>query len=159
MNAGTPEQSGPERGPTLVAALGRATAELRNVAEQRWVEISDRMLATALTVTRHSMPVRAEAASGPVHVSEQVITTHLRAALGEVVGPHRVDRLDIALTGADLYDGVTVQFLAVYDEPLLPVADEVRRVALEVLTELLGPVTPAVTVRTMHVHFSDVVKL
>ena len=43
-----------------------------------------------------------------------------------------------------------------FDEPILPIADEIRDRTEQVLRELLGPIHPPVTVSALHVHVSDV---
>jgi hypothetical protein len=101
------------------------------------------------------MPVQAQARSGPVHVSEQVLITYLRDALSGVPGA-RVDDITIAVGAKDTYAGITVFISARYGEPLLPVADALRDLAAARLRELLGDITPPVTVTTMDVHIDDV---
>jgi hypothetical protein len=132
-----------------------AIAASRAHAEARWVQISDRVRTRALQITRRSMPVQAQAPSGPIHVSEQVLITYLRDALSVVPGA-RVDDITIAVSANGAYAGITVLISARYGEPLLPIADALRDLAAARLRELLGDITPPVTVTTMEVHVEDV---
>ncbi len=139
------------------ALLRQATSSLRQRTDPRWVEISDRLLTNALTATRRSHPVRAQSRGRPVHVSEQVLITYLRAAIDGAVPGSALARVSIEIDGRDTFAGVTIQLIAQFGVELLPVADRVRELARECLVELLGDVTPAVDVHTMHVHYCDVV--
>lgn len=139
------------------ALLRQAATSLRQRTDPRWVEISDRLLANALTATRRSQPVRAVSPDGPVHISEQVLTTYLRAAIDGAVPGSALARVSIDIHGRDTFAGVTIQLIAQFGVELLPVADRVRELARECLVGLLGDVTPTVDVRTMHVHYCDVV--
>lgn len=156
VNPPPPEPADPDDAPAAGSAIPLATATLRARADERWVEISDRVLAKALKATRRSYPVLAQASTGPVHVSEQVLISHLRAAIDEEVQGSPVVGIDIQVSGGDVYTAVTIRLVAAFGQPLLPIADHVREVALAVLTTRLGPVSPPVTLETMHVHFSDV---
>ena len=132
-----------------------AIAASRAHADARWVQISDRVRARALQVTRRSLPITAQAPGGPVHVSEQVLITYLRDALKVVPGA-RVDDIAIAVGAQDAYAGTTVCISARYGEALLPIADAMRDLAAARLRDLLGDITPPVTVTTMDVHLDDV---
>lgn len=133
----------------------RAADALRAHADQRWVEISDRVLARALSVTRRSMPVRAASSGGPVNVSEQVLIASIRSALHDLSGAAPVD-IQIRTDEQNRYTGVLIVLNIDYKTSILPVADDVRDRAHQVLTTLLGPVSPPLTVTTMHVHVDDV---
>ncbi|RYV50838.1 hypothetical protein EUA98_11225 [Pengzhenrongella frigida] len=148
-----------EAGTALVsdARWAAAITASRAHTDARWVEISDRMRARALRVTRRSLPITAQAPSGPVHVSEQVLITYLRDALTAVPGA-RVDDIIIAVGAQDAYAGITVAISARYGEPLLPIADAMRDLAAARLRDLLGDITPPVTVTTMEVHIDDVLE-
>jgi hypothetical protein len=135
--------------------LEQAAQSLREHVDQRWVQISDRVLTRALRATRTSLAVQAKAPSGVVHISEQVLITYLRDAISTV--PHvKIQDVVITTEGLDTYAGLTITINARFGLPLLPVADTIRALAQTRLTQLLGPVTPPVTVTTMHVHVQDV---
>ena len=135
--------------------MGAAIRSNRARTDARWVEISDRVRTRALRVTRRSLPVIAQAPSGPINVSEQVLITYVRDALDGVSGA-RVEEITIAVDVDNTYSGITIFLSARFGEPLLPVADAVRDLAAARLRELLGDITPPVTVATMEVHFDDV---
>lgn len=145
-----------DENPAGVAVLEAATADLRAAGDSRWIEVSDRVLAKAMTATRRSHPVRAQATSGPVHVSEQVLVTHLRAAVDEQVPGSAPVHIYVHTSGQDRFSGTTVCLVAEYGRPLLPIADRVRDVVHTELSTLLGPVIPKVSEHTMHVHFCGV---
>lgn len=137
--------------------LRDAAVLLRERSDQRWVEISDRVLAKALRATRRSHPVRALAPGGPVLVSEQVLVAHLREAIDGQVPGSAVERIHVEVDGRDTFAGVIIEVTAQYGEPLLPIADRIHALATAELTTVLGPVVAQVSVRATHVHFSDVV--
>lgn len=141
--------------PPRDARMGAAIRSNRARTDARWVEISDRVRTRALRVTRRSLPVIAQAPSGPINVSEQVLITYVRDALDGVSGA-RVEEITIAVDVDNTYSGITIFLSARFGEPLLPVADAVRDLAAARLRELLGDITPPVTVATMEVHFDDV---
>lgn len=137
------------------AMLAQATQSLRDHVDQRWVQISDRVLTRALRATRTSLPVQAQAAGGPVHISEQVLITYLRDAVSTV--PHaKIEDVVIITSGLDTYAGVTITISARFGVPLIPIADTIRNLANRRLKQLLGPIAPPVTVTTMDVHVQDV---
>lgn len=137
--------------------LESAAAGLRDRVDPRWVEISDRVLAKVLTATRRSLPIQAQATSGPVHVSEQVLITHLRDAVQDHVSGTHVRAINVHLRGRDTLESVTIQVAVDYGVVILPLADQVHRLASERLDAVLGPAAPPVQVRVTHVHVSDVV--
>lgn len=144
-----------ERIPEEDAILRAAASMLRAQADERWVEISDRVLDKALRVTRRSMPVRAASASGPVNVSEQVLITGIRGALEPVAGAIPT-AIRVHTDERNHYTGVLICVTVDFDSPILPAADDIRDRAEQALTTMLGPITPPVTVSTMHVHVDDV---
>ena len=138
-----------------VTALQAATASLREHVDDRWVEVADRVLSLALTATRGSLAVRAQAPGGPVQVSEQVLVAYVRDAIAGVahVAPSGIE---ILTDDQHRCTGVVIEVTVQYGQPVIPVADRIRNLTEAVLAELLGPVTPSVTVTAMHVHVADV---
>lgn len=134
--------------------LDMAAGQLRERSDDRWVEISNRILTHAMSAVRRSKPVRAEAPGGVVHISEQVLTAHLQAIVDGIPGIE-LDRVEFDLDG-DIYRGIDLGVTVRYNERIIPLADAVRNAAATELTVLLGPVTPPVTVTAMLVHVSDV---
>lgn len=144
-----PDELGPDH-----AVLAEATRTFSAHAEARWVEIVDRVRARAMLTTRRSLPVRAQAPGGAVHVSEQVLVSYLRDAVAGVPDTEVRDVV-LATQGRDTCTGVTVVISARYGTSLLPVADTLRALAAQRLGELLGATAP-LGGRTMHVHVDDV---
>jgi hypothetical protein len=150
-----PERPEPPASPRDDAMLEQAAQSLREHVDQRWVQISDRVLTRAMRATRTSLAVQARAPSGPVHISEQVLITHVRDAIGSV--PHvKIQDVVITTEGLDTYTGLTITISARFGVPLIPIADTIRDLANTRLVQLLGPITPPVTVTTMDVHVQDV---
>ena len=146
----TPEPHEPRDAPTSAAV-----AALRDHADQRWVQISDRVLTRSLAVTRQSFPVRAASSGGAVNVSEQVLIAGVREALDGIPDATPTD-IQISTDQHSRYTGVQITITARYGQPILPAADLIRERAQHALSDLLGPVTPTVTVSTMHVHVGDI---
>lgn len=134
--------------------LDLAAGQLRERSDDRWVEISNRILTHAMSAVRRSKPVRAQAPGGVVHISEQVLTAHLQTVVDRIPGID-LDRVDFDLDG-DVYLGIELGVTVVYQERIIPLADAVRNAVAAELALLLGPVTPPVTVTAMLVHVSDV---
>lgn len=145
----------PQRRPDQDMQSRRAAHLMREQADERWVEISDRVLDKALRVTRRSMPVRAAGASGPVNISEQVLITGIRQALEPVAGAVPTD-IKVHTDERNNYTGVLICLTADYGSPILPAADDIRNRTEHALTSMLGHLTPPITVSTMHVHVDDV---
>lgn len=155
MTPHDPVQPDPDLASGRDAGLDAATLALRTRTDDRWVAISSRVRSRALTLTRRSLSVHAQAPGGPVQVSEQVLITYVRDALARVPDG-RVDDIVIMTEGAGTYTGITLFISARYGAPLLPIADAMRDLAAFRLRELLGDVAPPVTVTTMHVHIENV---
>jgi len=154
-----PPRSEPLTGsPPEPAALKTASAALRAHADQRWVEISDRVLAKAMTATRRSHPIRAHASSGAIQISEQALISYLRAAIDATVPGTALAHISLQVTGRDELSGVIIQLIAPYGTPLLTIADDIRTRAIQCLLEVLGPSATPVTVTHLHIHFCDVVE-
>ena len=142
--------------PDTGAFIDLARRALNDHADRRWVEVAPRVLSTALRATRRSMPVRAHAPGGTVHVSEQVITAYLRDALDGHASGTAVAGIQINIAGQDTFTGVLIELIVQYGTPILPAADRIRAQAATVLLELLGPAATAIEVQTSHIHVSDV---
>ncbi len=153
-----PERAGSPGGPSSAGdktALLAATASLRAHVDDRWVEVADRVLSRALTATRGSLPVLAQAPGGPVQVSEQVLVAYVRAAIADVehVAPSGIH---VLTDDGHRCVGVVIEVTVQYGQPVIPVADRIRDLTEAVLARVLGPVAPPVTVTAMHVHVADV---
>lgn len=137
------------------AILDQGSQSLRDHVDQRWVQISDRVRSRALRATRTSLPVRAQAATGPVHISEQVLITHLRDAIS-TVRHAKIQDVIITTDGIDTYTGVIITIQARFGAPLTSIADTIRDLASQELAQLLGRVAPPLSVKTVGVHIEDV---
>ena len=135
--------------------LERAGLTLKQHTDQRWVEVSDRVLYRALRATRTSLPVRAQAPGGPIHISEAVIKAHVLATISSTPGAQIID-ITIQTTDRDNYAGLTIIISAEYGTPLIPLADTMRNTASTTLRDLLGSIAPPVTVQTMDVDVADI---
>lgn len=147
----------PQRQSDQDAQSKRVADVVREQADERWVEISDRVLEKALRVTRRSMPVRAASLRGPVNISEQVLITGIRQALEPVAGAVPTD-ITVHTDARHNYTGILICLTANYGAPILPAADDIRNRTEHALTSMLGPLTPPITVSTMHVHVDDVTR-
>ncbi len=117
--------------------LGLATAQLRTHTDEGWVAVAPRLLASALAAVRPSQPVRGRHAHGPYTVTAST----LRASLRTLLDPdHRVRVRRIAFrTGPDdVLEEVVLELSAAYLQPLVPLADDVRRTVAHHLRDVLG---------------------
>ncbi len=146
------------------ARLREAADDLRAHVDERWVEVANVVLSRALTATRPSPPVRAQAPTGPVEIAEQVLVSYLRDSIDqlddcEVVTIGIDTRPEHGIDGrGEVCTGVLVALAVRYQTVLIPLADRVREVAVSRLAQMLGPVEPAVSVSVVHVHIADVTR-
>lgn len=137
--------------------LSRAADALRAVDDDRWVEIAPRILQAALGASRRTRPVRATSSSGPLQISDRVIVEYLHEALDGAVPGAAVDRITVRLAGRDTFDGLLIELLVRYGVAVIPVADRVREIAAGVVRGL-GVESVEVSIRTTHVHVTDVTR-
>lgn len=150
---GDPVGATGRHGHDAVSAVAR---ELWAVADARWVQIADRVITTALTAPRRSLPVRAQASSGPVYLSEHALVSVIRAALDGALQRCALREVHLHVDRTGGLEALDLVLVAQYGQPLLPMADLARDLTLHVLRDNLGTVTPQPSVRTMWVHFDDV---
>ena len=136
--------------------LRAAASELRHQVNHRWVEIADAVVSRALTASRPSWPVRAQASGGPVQVAEQVLVSYVRGSI-DTIADCEVVHIQVRTDG-DACTGVVIAVAVRFGTPLIPLADRVRQRAERRLSQLLGPVIPPVTVTDMHIHVADVTR-
>lgn len=127
------------------AVLDRATQALRRHTDQGWVLVRENVLLKALSAFRPSAPVRGRTTSprGPVEytVTADVVVSSLREAVTAV--PHAAPlSISCSTDEQDRLAVVTVEILASFDEPLLPLSDAVRHAATARLSALLGDLAP-----------------
>ncbi len=144
------------------ARLYEARDQLSHHVDDRWVEVSDRIIWRALNATRRSAPIRtahqnptAPNPLGQVFLSEEVLTAHLRDAIAQVPAA-APSRIHVHADGNHNYSGITIEITVQYPEAIIPIADEIREHTQQVLHQLLGTEIPTVTINTMHVHVSDI---
>ena len=127
--------------------LDRAAATLREHTDEGWVRARDSLVARVLSAVRPSSPVRGRHAHGSYFVATAVLSGAVRRALE----PHtraRLLRLTFDTTADHTLTAVTAQVSAQFDEPLVPLADEVRRIIADRLRACLGtPDLPEAIVR------------
>lgn len=151
----TPESRDPGEHPAEpdLSVVDDAAAALRSYTDQSWTGASRRILGHVLTATRRSRPVRGRAASGPFHVSDQVLTTRLQAAV-DAIDDAELTSVLLDLDGDRLASatlGVTVR----YPQPVHPLAALVRAAAIRTLADVLGVAEPVPPAR-LTVHITDV---
>lgn len=132
-----------------------AKESLRQHVDQRWVEMSESILARVLARTGPSQPVVGDAPGGTFHVSEAVLRRQLLDAV-DSVSAVVVDAIDIH-TEENRYSAVTVVITAQHGLALLRAADEIRQRCQQRLIAVLGEAVP-VDVTTMRVHVEDVTR-
>lgn len=135
--------------------LSRAVEVLRSDADRQWHDVSDRVVRQAMTATRRSAPVRAAGAVGITQVSEAVLVTQIRRALTHLEGGSVCD-IRVSTDASDAYESVLVLVRVDFGTPIRLLADLVMECTVEALRTTLGPITPTVSVDTLHVHVQDV---
>jgi len=149
------------------AVLDRATRALRRHTDRGWTLVREDALLKALSAFRPSAPVRGRTGAHAVDrtgappsavdyfVAADVVVAALREAV--VAVPHAAPlAITCSTDDDDRLATVTIEILATFDEPLLPLAAEVRRAAVGRLTTLLGDLAPPATVVTVDLAITDV---
>jgi hypothetical protein len=139
---------GPDPG---TAVVDRAASALRAYTDHGWAAASQRILQSVLAATRRSRPIRARDDAGVFHVSDQVVTSYLQAAVDAVDGAQATHvRLDL---DDDVLTALRVTVAVRYPEPVHPLADVVRQAAHDTVHSVLGSPLP---VRRISIHIGDV---
>lgn len=135
--------------------LTQAARTLREHTDSGWVALRDDVVAVAVRAFRPSAPVRGTLPGGPLFVASTVVVARVHAALATVpdVG---VLRITCTTTAEDDLDRLTVELVALYGTPLVPMADEVRRLAAAAVAETLGLTDPPVDRVRVDVSVQDV---
>ena len=135
--------------------LTQAARTLREHTDSGWVALRDDVVALAVRAFRPSAPVRGRLPGGPLFVASTVVVSRVRTAVGGVpdVG---VLRITCTTTPDDELDRLTVELVALYGTPLVPVAAEVRRLAAAAVAETLGLREPPVDRVRVDVSVQDV---
>lgn len=141
------------------AVLDRATQALRRHTDQGWTLVRENALLKALSAFRPSAPVRGRTASpsGVVEyfVASDVLVATLREAVGAVPGAAPLT-ITCSTDDQDRLVTVTIEILAAFDEPLLPLASTVRRATSAQLASVLGDLAPPVDAVDVDIAITDV---
>lgn len=152
-------------GAAVEQTLADAGQRLRHAAEPEWFTISDSVIAKLRATARHTTPVAASTSDlipaheprrdgETTHVSDQVIRTHLNAA---VTAAHLCAPADVVLTLAgDVFVAASVHVVGAYGTDLHGLGEQIRHTAITVLTELLGPQHPPLDIDQVDVRISDI---
>ncbi|GCE77589.1 hypothetical protein [Cellulomonas biazotea] len=121
--------------------VDHATRLLREHTDAGWVALRDDVVALATRAFRSSAPVRGHLPGGELWVASSVVVSQVRAALARVpdAGPLRIA---CTTTPDGRLDRLTVEVVALYGTPLVPLAGRVRTAAAEAVAATLGLATP-----------------
>ncbi|WP_156374098.1 hypothetical protein [Cellulomonas sp. Leaf334] len=135
--------------------LTQAARTLREHTDSGWVALRDDVVAVAVRAFRPSAPVRGSLPGAELFVASTVVVARVGATLAAVpdVG---VLRITCTTTADDDLDRLTVEVIALYGTPLVPLADEVRRLAAAAVAETLGLTDPPVDRIRVDVSVQDV---
>jgi hypothetical protein len=139
--------------------LERATQALRRHTDTGWILVRENVLLKALSAFRPSAPVRGRTTTttGVVEffVAADVLVATLREAIATVAGAAPLT-ITCSTDEQDRITRVTIEVLAAFDEPLLVLAAEVRRVAGSRLVAVLGDLAPREDAVDVDVAITDV---
>lgn len=117
--------------------LAHAARTLREHTDAGWVALREDVVAAAVSAFRPSAPVRGRLPGGELWVASTVLVSRVREAVVQVAGGGPL-RITCTTTAGDDLDRVTIELIALYGTPLVPLADEVRRVAADAVSATLG---------------------
>ena len=137
------------------ALLAQAARTLREHTDGGWVALRDDVVATAVRAFRPSAPIRGHLAGGELWVASTVLVAQVRDAVAGVPDAGTV-RITCTTTPHSDLDRVTIELVALYGTPLVPVADEVRRLAAAAVARTLGLVEPPLDRIRVDVSVQDV---
>jgi hypothetical protein len=135
--------------------LTQAARTLREHTDSGWVALRDDVVALAARAFRPSAPVRGTLPGGLLLVTSTVVVSRVHAAL-DAVPDAGVLRITCTTTPDDELDRLTVELVALYGTPLVPLAAEVRRLAALAVAETLGLREPPVDRVRVDVSVQDV---
>jgi len=121
--------------------LTQAARTLREHTDSGWVALRDDVVAAAVRAFRPSAPVRGRLPGGELWVASTALVSRVRDALADLAGAGTLRITCTTTPDADL-DRLTVVIVALYRTPLVPLADEIRRVAAGAVAETLGLAAP-----------------
>ena len=135
--------------------LTQAARTLREHTDSGWVALRDDVVARAVRAFRPSAPVRGSLPGGVLLVASTVLVSRVHTAL-EAVPDAGVLRITCTTTPDDELDRLTVELVALYGTPLVPLAAAVRRLAAAAVAETLGLSDPPVDRVRVDVSVQDV---
>ena len=135
--------------------LTQAARTRREHTDLGWVARRDDVVAAAVRAFRPSAPVHGSLPGGTLLVASTVVVSRVRAALDAVPDVGAL-RITCTTTADDELDRLTVELVALYGTPLVPLADEVRRVAAVAVAETLGLTSPPMDRVRVDVSVQDV---
>lgn len=119
-------------------ALAEATRTLREHTDAGWVALRDDVVAAAVRAFRPAAPVRGRLPDdGELLVSSTVLVAQVRAGLDGLPDAAAL-RIACTTTADDELERVTVEIVALYGTPLVPLAAVVRARAAEAVAATLG---------------------
>jgi hypothetical protein len=117
--------------------LDQAARTLREHTDSGWVALRDNVVATAVRAFRPSAPVRGRLDGGDLLVASTVLVSHVRVAVAQVAEAAAL-RITCTTAPDDDLDRLTVEVVALYGTPLVPLAGRVRAAAAEAVAATLG---------------------
>lgn len=141
------------------AVLDRATQALRRHTDRGWTVVRENALLRALSAFRPSAPVRGRTATpagaADYFVAADVVVAALRESVAAVPSAAPLT-ITCSTDDHDRLATVTIEVLAAFDVPLLPLASAVRRVATSHLATVLGDLAPEADAVTVDIAITDV---
>ena len=122
---------------SLGAILDRAASTLREHTDEGWIRARSPLLAKVLSAARPSTPVRGRHAHGTYYIATVALSHDVRRAL-ESHASARLLRITFDTDTDHALTQVTAQVSAAFGEPLIPLADNVRRLIAAQLRSTLG---------------------
>jgi hypothetical protein len=135
--------------------LDQAARTLREHTDAGWVALRDDVVAAAVRAFRPSAPVRGRLPDGELWVASAALVSLVRTAVSQVADAGAL-RITCTTTPDDELDRVTVEVVALYGSPLVPLAGRVRAVAAAAVAEALGLTAPPVDRVVVDVSVADV---
>ncbi|MET0788811.1 MAG: hypothetical protein ABWY33_06165 [Cellulomonas sp.] len=117
--------------------LAQAARTLREHTDTGWVALRDDVVAAAVRAFRPSAPVRGRLPGGELWVASAALVARVRSAVAAVPDAGAL-RITCATTSDHELDRLTVEIVVLYGTPVVPLADEVRRVAAAAVADALG---------------------
>ncbi len=135
--------------------LTEATRALREHTDAGWVALRDDVVAAAVRAFRPSAPVRGRLPGGELWVTSTVLVGQVRAAL-DGLPDAAASRITCSTTPDGDLDRLTVEVVALYGTPLVPLATRIRIAAAAAVATTLGTADPPVSRIHVDVSVADV---